>query len=431
MHARQFQCKICEFSTDSLEHLRKHETLHSKQRRYPCTQCDKAFLRKDHLKRHLHIHSGEMPFVCTICGKGFVQSQDMSRHKEIHSTQDANYPCDICNEVLLSKPSLRNHKKLHSSSEESQIAENIVENNKENKFNDIATDDWNQLSQNIIDLRTCLPEFVHQEVIQQREDQYQFNVCDKASEADYLSEQTIRNRGIHFNLQRLESRGNGAKNNDETIYNDPGCDITVNNHQPGIADLTAVDLNQQSAQMEVPVHHFENINIPNIESRTDQIVFAHNSGTQTTNFRGIEDLEMPLDFKNYDSMVPLDFKHYDGMVMNACTSSTPNASFIEPLNTSGLIVLSNASTLSLPGQDLRNIPMSQNQVSNLIVPNYSLSTASHLPPYHCSTSADPIDGLESFVLPRNRTAFNGDDDTDDILDLSGVDTEVIASMLPQ
>ena len=73
----QFGCRSqgCEFRTDSVATLRKHQKIHG-QPRFTCLICSKSFGHKYTLEQHQAVHTDERKFKCTICSfRYFIKAE--------------------------------------------------------------------------------------------------------------------------------------------------------------------------------------------------------------------------------------------------------------------------------------------------------------------------------------------------------------------
>ncbi|XP_043923561.1 zinc finger protein 729-like [Protopterus annectens] len=133
---RPFKCADCERCFMNLCNLRRHETIHIKERanasshtkvisasashsnlvtlprkkKFKCTECGKAFGFLSNLRRHQQIHirqrlngdsrlkvvsdlsTVERPFKCNDCSRSFLQLCNLRRHQLVHKTQSPNSP---------------------------------------------------------------------------------------------------------------------------------------------------------------------------------------------------------------------------------------------------------------------------------------------------------------------------------------------------
>ncbi|KAF1833657.1 hypothetical protein BDW02DRAFT_500143 [Decorospora gaudefroyi] len=89
-----------------------------KEKRFQCPHCQRAFARLEHLQRHERIHSGVKPFSCTECNYSFTRSDLLVRHgrlthgkDQIHQQGHQKSPV----EDTYTSPDVRPHKRMRSS----------------------------------------------------------------------------------------------------------------------------------------------------------------------------------------------------------------------------------------------------------------------------------------------------------------------------
>lgn len=66
--------------------LKRHQNIHSGDRKFACKQCDRAFFRKADLEVHYRVHTGEKPYACKHqhCDKRFARRSDLLSHERTH-----------------------------------------------------------------------------------------------------------------------------------------------------------------------------------------------------------------------------------------------------------------------------------------------------------------------------------------------------------
>ncbi|KAL6705078.1 hypothetical protein ACN47E_007337 [Coniothyrium glycines] len=99
-----------------------------KAKRFQCPHCQRSFARLEHLQRHERIHSGEKPFRCAECNYSFTRSDLLVRHERLtHRKAQAQAETETAaqnGEVQADKPvmnsvdapdEVRSHKRMRSS----------------------------------------------------------------------------------------------------------------------------------------------------------------------------------------------------------------------------------------------------------------------------------------------------------------------------
>ena len=70
--------------------MKRHENIHTNEKRYECKTCQKSFKFLQNLKRHEKIHNGDKKFECKTCGKKFIQSNELKSHEIKHISKIFN-----------------------------------------------------------------------------------------------------------------------------------------------------------------------------------------------------------------------------------------------------------------------------------------------------------------------------------------------------
>lgn len=90
---------------------RKHVT----KRRHECSFCPKKFYQLHILKRHLSIHAREKPYVCCTCEQGFKDPQDLIVHLSQHNGKKPHC-CALCEKSFPCVDDAKRHALVHSKS---------------------------------------------------------------------------------------------------------------------------------------------------------------------------------------------------------------------------------------------------------------------------------------------------------------------------
>ena len=91
-----------------------HRFLEQSEVRHCCKNCTKEFKRMDHLRRHEQIHSSYKPkYDCSICGKKLTRKEFLKVHTgSVHMKKIVNHSCSVCGRQFNIKSNLQRHRKL-------------------------------------------------------------------------------------------------------------------------------------------------------------------------------------------------------------------------------------------------------------------------------------------------------------------------------
>ena len=103
-----FKCSQCEVSCRSLARLEIHMRCHNPTKDFPCQYCGKILRSLYTLKEHLRSHTGERPFKCEICGSCFTLSSTYKAHLRTHNG-DRPYLCPHCGKSFVRSSNLSVH----------------------------------------------------------------------------------------------------------------------------------------------------------------------------------------------------------------------------------------------------------------------------------------------------------------------------------
>ena len=75
------KCSVCDKTFVSAANFKKHQVVHTKERKYGCSYCGKRFTHNGNLTYHIRIHTGEKPYNCRYCGKAFTLLSNVKGHE--------------------------------------------------------------------------------------------------------------------------------------------------------------------------------------------------------------------------------------------------------------------------------------------------------------------------------------------------------------
>lgn len=81
----RFKCSLCDKLFYDRSKLRRHQLIHSVEKRYECGICGNKFTLEHNLRIHLRIHQGLTPYYCAECNHGFTQLAHFRNHVHVHS----------------------------------------------------------------------------------------------------------------------------------------------------------------------------------------------------------------------------------------------------------------------------------------------------------------------------------------------------------
>eukprot|EP00826_Nyctotherus_ovalis_P056111 TRINITY_DN7517_c0_g1_i4.p1 TRINITY_DN7517_c0_g1~~TRINITY_DN7517_c0_g1_i4.p1 ORF type:complete len:224 (-),score=6.56 TRINITY_DN7517_c0_g1_i4:220-891(-) len=66
---------------------KRHQLVHTREKRFACVDCGRKFSFAQHLREHSYRHKGLKPYVCGVgdCAESFRHSSELSLHRRSHS----------------------------------------------------------------------------------------------------------------------------------------------------------------------------------------------------------------------------------------------------------------------------------------------------------------------------------------------------------
>ncbi|KAF0986779.1 hypothetical protein HZS_536 [Henneguya salminicola] len=104
-------CDQCGRSFKYPSDLKKHEQIHTQEKKFTCQNCGRSFRRLHQLNVHVRIHTGEKPFVCNQCGMSFRHDSTLTMHTRTRHEHLKPFKCTVCNKMFGRLSHLRKHQK--------------------------------------------------------------------------------------------------------------------------------------------------------------------------------------------------------------------------------------------------------------------------------------------------------------------------------
>ena len=114
---KTYKCSVCEFRTIYSGTLKSHDEIkHKGNQSFVCYQCQHRFVKKSSPKRHFLTHSGEKLFKCDEFNQHFLTQAYLNNHSDIHRDRNKEYYCVQCEKEFVNKRRINEHMKIHSAS---------------------------------------------------------------------------------------------------------------------------------------------------------------------------------------------------------------------------------------------------------------------------------------------------------------------------
>ena len=112
------ECRICEFTTNSIIHMYEHNSTEHINIRYSCDKCDSRLTSERNLEAHKTTrHSTERTFICSICCYSFTKKKSLKNHEErVHSTTTVE--CPECSKSFTHEAHLKTHLRYHNDAQQ-------------------------------------------------------------------------------------------------------------------------------------------------------------------------------------------------------------------------------------------------------------------------------------------------------------------------
>ena len=121
---KRFNCKKCEYATNYSSHLKRHQRVHTLEKKlgvtrdsnklYHCNKCTRKFTNVRSLSLHMKLHkNNRYLYDCTRCMRQFPRKVDKNRHES--KCNGRYYECHLCKVyVTTNEKHMQIHMRTHS-----------------------------------------------------------------------------------------------------------------------------------------------------------------------------------------------------------------------------------------------------------------------------------------------------------------------------
>lgn len=111
---KKYSCDVCEYSTFTVEVMRRHVLTHVEDKPHKCKLCNRSYIQRVQLQRHMEKHNGNM---CNTCCKTFSSRAKLLVHMRDHMGLEKLYcpfkTCPYATKQFMNESSLNNHLNVH------------------------------------------------------------------------------------------------------------------------------------------------------------------------------------------------------------------------------------------------------------------------------------------------------------------------------
>ena len=104
---KKYKCNFCNFRSENLSNVNRHEKTKHENEVFKCDQCEYTTARKDKLRRHTRSKHLEKNVKCEHCNFVTDRNENLKRHHNLIHTQKY---CEECDFTTFSQMDLKKHK---------------------------------------------------------------------------------------------------------------------------------------------------------------------------------------------------------------------------------------------------------------------------------------------------------------------------------